>query len=145
MQPSRRRRSFIRAASQRAAYQQATSQPSLTQSMQLLSLFSQSFTRMQGNQLHQQAQAFGSREPRACTGACKSPCWQHNDSLLVSQQKEQEKQLSQELMQRVHQIQLCKDLLAEWLAALPAYSMEKQEQRSAAYSSGVASKRDEET
>ena len=74
-----------------------------------------------------------------------SKSWQHHGSLLASQQKEHEKQLSQELMQRVHQIQLCRDLLEEWLAVLPAYSVEKQEQRSVAYSSGVALHRDEET
>ena len=120
-------------------------QISLAKSIQLPSLFSQSFMRMKENQLHQQAQAFGSRDPRACTGTCKSLCWQHNGSLLASQQKGQEKQLSQGLMQRVRQIQLCKDLLAEWLAALPAYSVEKQEPPPPAYSSGVASNRDEET
>ena len=74
-----------------------------------------------------------------------SQSWQHHGSLLASQQKEYEKQLFQELTQRVHQIQLCRDLLAEWLAALPAYSVAKQEQRSVAYSSGVALHRDEET
>ena len=56
-------------------------QTSLAKRIQLPSLFSQSFTKMKENQLHQQTQIFGSRDPRACTGTCKSLCWQHNGSL----------------------------------------------------------------
>ena len=83
-------------------------QTGVASSMQWPSVFSKSFTRLMERQLHHQESALGSRDPRACTAAFQRPCWQHNGSLLASQPKEQEKQLSQDLMQRVLQIQLCK-------------------------------------
>ena len=82
---------------------------------------------MKEHQLHQQEPAFDSQEPRACTVAFQDPCWQHNGSLLASQQKEQEQQLSQgAYAQRVlKSFSFATDLLAEWLAAFIASSVEK--------------------
>ena len=54
---------------------------------------------MKEHQLHQQASACGSQEPRACTAAFQRP-GRHTSGLLCSKQKKQEKQLDKGLLQR---------------------------------------------
>ena len=101
-------------------------QTSLAKSMQWPSLFSKSSTRLMAHQLLQHESALGSQDPRACTAAFQRPCWQHNDSLLASQHKVLEQQLSQELMKRVLQLQLCKGPSGRMACSFPiACSVEK--------------------